>query len=245
MFSEDKDEVDPVLKVHSLHEIYLKTDPSFTGRSTVPTIVDVTTGKAVNNNHYYIPIYLNTDWKKYHKENAPDLYPEKLRDDIDKLSLYVFKRVNEGFYKAGFARTQEQYERGYNRLFEALDFLDEHLKNRRFLFGDYITDTDIRLYPSLVRYYFAYHQVFRANRQRLNDFKNLWPYARDLYQTAGIGETTFFDLIKKHYQLSPHLRPLWGNEYGIFAKGPDEESWSEPSGREILSSDPNEKFLIR
>ena len=244
VFSEDPGEVDPVLKVHSLHEIYLNTDPSFTGRSTVPTIVDVTTGKAVNNNHYYIPIYLNTDWKRFHKEHAPILYPENIREDIDKLNQYVFKRVNEGFYKLGFARTQAQYERGYQRLFEALDFLDDHLSKRRFLFGYFITDTDIRLYPSLVRYYFAYHQVFRANRQRLNDFKNLWPYARDLYQTAGIGETTFFDLIKKHYQISPHLRPLWGNVYGIYAKGPEEAPWFEETDRAALSEHPDEKFLI-
>lgn len=244
VFSEDPEEKDPVLKVHSLHELYLNTDPDFTGRSTVPAIVDITTGKVVNNKHYDIPIYLNTAWKPFHKEHAPVLYPENLRDDIDKLNAYVFRRVNEGFYKAGFARSQEQYERGYNRLFEALDFLDEHLKHRRFLFGDYITDTDIRLYPSLVRYYFAYHQVFRTNKKRLNDYKNLWPYARDIYQTPGIQETTFFDLIKKHYQISPHLRPLWGNVYGIYAKGPEESPWFEPSEREHLSGHPGEKFLV-
>ena len=243
VFSEDEGEVDPVLKVHSLHELYLNTDPEFTGRSTVPSIVDVNTKKVVNNNHYYIPIYLNTAWKPFHKEGAPDLYPERLRPDIDELNRFVFKRVNEGFYRLGFARSQEQYVRGYERLFEALDFLDAHLEKRRFLFGDFITDTDIRLYPSLVRYYFAYHQVFRANRQRLNDFKNLWPYARDLYQTAGFTETTFFDLIKKHYQISPHLRPLWGNEYGIFAKGPDKEPWNEETERAALSQHPEEKFL--
>ena len=245
VFSEDPGEVDPVLQVHSLHELYLNTDPSFTGRSTVPSIVEVATKKVVNNNHYYIPQYLNTAWEKFHKENAPVLYPEDIREDIENLNRYVFTRVNEGFYKCGFARSQEQYERGYNRLFEALDFLEDHLEKRRFLFGDYITDTDIRLYPSLVRYYFAYHQVFRANRQRLSDFKNLWGYARDLYQTEGIRETTFFDEIKKHYQISPHLRPLWGNVHGLYAKGPDKEPWETPSGRERLSSNPEEKFRRR
>jgi putative glutathione S-transferase len=244
VFSEDPGEVDPVLKVHYLHDIYTRTDPEFTGRSTVPILVDTVTGKAVNNDHYWIPIYFNTAWKEFHKENAPDLYPEELRPDIDRLNRFIFERVNEGFYKCGFARSQRAYNRGYEQLFEALDILDRHLEDKRFLFGDYITDSDIRLYPSLVRFHQAYHQVFRANRNRLTEFKNLWPYARDLYQTEGFRETTHFDLIKKHYQTSPHLRPLWGNVNGIYTKGPETGVWEEPHHREALSKD-DSKFLIR
>lgn len=243
-FTEDPDELDPVLKVHYLHDIYLKTDPGFTGRSTVPTIVDEKTGLAVNNDHYYIPIYLNTAWKKYHKPDAPVLYPTVLRKEIDQLNRYVYERVIEGFYKCGFARSQQAYDKGYDQLFEALDTLEQHLKDKRFLFGDYITDTDVRLYPSLVRFHVAYHQVFRANRNRLIEFPNLWGYARDLYQTEGFRDTTYFDLIKKHYQTSPHLRPLWGNKHGLYAKGPDVSVWELPHGREQLSKDPEHKFLL-
>jgi putative glutathione S-transferase len=243
VFSEDPGEVDPVLKIHYLHDIYTREVPDFTGRSTVPIITDPETGKGVNNDHFWIPIYLDTDWKEYHKKNAPDLYPVKLRKDIDQLNTFIYERINEGVYKCGFARSQEAYNLGYERFFEAMDFLDKHLENRRFLFGDYITDSDVRLYPTLARFQVTYYQVFRANRTRLEEFKNLWPYARDLYQTEGFGETTYFDLIKKHYQLSPHLRPLWGNIHGIYAKGPDISGWELPHGREELSKHGDEKFL--
>ena len=243
VFSEDPDGLDPVLKVHYLHDIYLRHDPTYEGRSTVPTIVDTVTGQGVNNDHYYIPIYFNTQWRKFFKEGVPDLYPEEIRPEIDSLSMYVFKRINEGVYRCGFARSQEALEKGYNDFFEAMDFLEEHLAGRRFLFGDYITDTDIRLYPSLVRFRQTYNQIFRADKKRLDDYPNLWGYARDLYQTDGFRDTTYLDLIKKHYQLSPHLRALFGNEYGIYAKGPDTEGWETPHGREKLSKDKS-KFRV-
>lgn len=235
VFSEDEGEKDPVLGVYYLHDIYTRKEPDYTGRSTVPIIVDTITGQGVNNHHFYIPQILNTDWKKYHKKNAPMLYPEDIRSEIDELNKYVYIRVNKGFYDCGFARSQEIYDDGYNRLFEALDFLDDRLKDRRFLHGDYITDTDIRLYPSLVRFYAAYHQVYKVNRQRLEDFKYLWPYARDLYQTPGFGDTTYFDFYRKSYMCSPHLKPLWGNIHGIYAKGPADSKWLEPTDRANLS----------
>ena len=242
VFSEDKDQVDPVLGMHSLHELYLKTDPDFTGRSTVPALIDVKSRTVANNDHYHIPIYFNLDWKKYHKKGAPDLYPEALRGEIDELNTFVFQRIIKGFYRVGFARSQDTLDREYKDLFEALDTLDSRLSDRRFLFGDYITDTDIRLYPSLVRFRQAYYQVFRANRNRLDDFENLWAYTRDLYQTECFGDTTYLDLIKKHYQMSPHLRPLWGNVHGLYCKGPDDNDWNRSTGREKLSGK-KEKFL--
>lgn len=243
-FTEDPQEKDPVLGVHLLKEIYDRDygEAGFLDRPTVPIIVDTKTGHAANNDHYWHPIYFNTDWKPYHKENAPDLYPEELRTEIDQLSGYIFRRVNEGVYNVGFARSQAAYEKAYHLLFEALDLLDQRLENRRFLFGDYITDSDIRLFPTLARFDAAYFQVFRANRNRLTDFKNLWPYARDLYQVPQIKEVTYFELYKKHYQLSPHLKPLWGNIYSLAAKGPENDVWEVSPQRHGLSSHPGEKF---
>lgn len=243
VFSEDPGGVDPVLGIHYLHDVYTKEDPGFKGRSTVPIIVEEKTGRGVNNDHFWLSVYLDTAWKKYHKKGAPDLYPETLREDIDKFNAYIYERVNAGVYDCGFARSQPSYERAYNRFFEAMDFLDRHLENRRFLFGDFITDSDIRLYPTLARFAVVYYFFFRANRTRLEEFPNLWPYARDLYQTDAFRQTTQFDLIKRHYQLSPHLRPLWGNVYGICAKGPDLSGWELPHGREKLSAHPDQKFL--
>ncbi|GLC80538.1 hypothetical protein [Lacrimispora brassicae] len=91
----------------------------------------------------------------------------------------------------------------------------------------------------------VYHQVFHANKKRLVEYRNLWPYARDLYQVPEIKESTYFDVYKKHYQLSPHLKPLWGNVYSIVAKGPDVSGWEVPSGRENLSRDPGRKFKLQ
>ena len=239
VFSEDPGEKDPVLQAGSVHELYLKTDPAFTGRSTVPFITDVHTGLVANNDHYYIPIYLETAWKKYHREGAPDLYPKDLREDIDQFNRYIYERVNQGFYESGFARSQDKHELGYEHIFEALDFLEEHLSKRRFLFGDFITDTDLRLFPSLVRYRQAYHQIFRDNKKRLDDYPNLWDYARDIYQIPDVKKYTSLNLIKLHYQTSPHLRALFGNQYGLFAKGPDNEDWDLPTNRAELSAHEN------
>ena len=144
VFSEDIGEVDPVLKIHYLDDAYLKGDPEFTGRSTVPAIIDVNTGAVVQNNPWDIPKYFVLDWKKFHKENAPDLYPEKLREEIDEWSDYINKEVNA--YGCGFARNQENFDTAFESYFKSLDTLEKRLETRRFVNGDYITLSDIHLY---------------------------------------------------------------------------------------------------
>jgi glutathionyl-hydroquinone reductase len=242
VFSEDLDEIDPVLKVHYLDDVYLASDPDFVGRSTVPLVADVTTGKAVNNDAWILPTYLVRDWTKYFKENAPELYPEQLRAQIDELNEYI-KKVNA--YGCGFARTQEAYDTAYEAYFEVLDELEERLGKTRFLLGDYITLSDVHLYVALVRYQVNYHLVFGVNKKRLEDYPNLWNYTRDIYQTRGFRDYTKLELIKKHYQLSPHMRAKLGNVYGIEAIGPDSSKWEEATGRERLSADPDNKFQYR
>lgn len=242
VFSEDPGQIDPLLKVHYLHDLYLKSDPSFTGRSTVPAITDVRTGIVVNNDHTEIPYYFMTDWKKFHKKNAPELYPHGKRKEIRELGDWIFQRLNSGPYDCGFARSQKALDEGYEKYFSALDEMEKRLGEYRFLMGDYITDSDIRLFPSLVRFRQDYYLLYRCNKKRLDDYRNLWAYARDLYQTPGFKEMTHLDLIKKHYQTSPHLRPLWGNRFGLYAKGPQDADWELPSERERLSGR-KEKFL--
>lgn len=227
--------VDPVLGVHYLHDIYLKSYPDYEGRSTVPTIVDVKTGLAVNNDHMFIPTYFARDWKKFHKKGAPDLYPEELREDIDELNDWIWKRINKGAYAAGFAKSQAEYDEGYEKFFEALDIVEQRLKDKRFLFGDFITLSDIHLYVTLIRFYQTYYNVFLVNKKRLDEYPALFAYARDLYSIPEFKEYTRLDLIKKHYQLSTHLRAKFGNEYGIYAIGPDESKWELPNDREKLA----------
>lgn len=226
-FSLDPDGVDPVLKIRHLAEAYLKADPAYSGRATVPAVVDVKSGEVVNNDYFKLTNYWESVWKPFHKVGAPDLYPEALRNEIDALNELIFHEVNNGVYKAGFAQSQEEYEKAYDLVFNRLDRLEERLSTRRYLFGDQITDSDIRLYVTLARFDIAYYSVFRVNRNRLIDFPNLWNYAKDLYQSPGFGETTDFVNIKRGYQLGSHAK----NPYRIVAKGPDLSTWNEPHDR--------------
>ncbi|MDR1398884.1 MAG: glutathione S-transferase C-terminal domain-containing protein [Treponema sp.] len=226
-FSLDPDGVDPVLGIRFLSEAYTKTDPSYTGRATVPAVVDITTGKVVNNDYFKLTNYWETVWSPFHKPGALDLYPSTLRTDIDSLNKTLFHEVNNAVYKAGFAQSQTEYEKAYDLLFAQLDQLEERLSHQRYLFGNQITDSDIRLYVTLVRFDIAYHSVFKVNRNRLIDFPNLWNYAKDLYQTPGFGDTTDFDAIKRGYQLGSQAR----NPYAILALGPDLSIWNERHDR--------------
>ncbi|GHV80057.1 hypothetical protein AGMMS49944_18480 [Spirochaetia bacterium] len=231
-FSLDPGGVDPVLKIRYLSEAYEKADPNYTGRATVPAVVDITTGRVVNNDYFRLTNYWETAWAPFHKKDAPDLYPVTLRSDIDALNDTIFHEVNNAVYKAGFAENQLQYEKNYDLLFKRLDILEERLGKSRYLFGNSITDSDIRLYVTLARFDAAYHLVFRCNRNRLIDFPNLWNYAKDLYQTPGFGDTTDFDAIKKGYQLGSHGH----NPYQILSLGPDTGIWNEQHNRGRLSA---------
>ena len=243
VFSEDIGEVDPVLKIHYLDDAYLKGDPGFTGRSTVPALVETETGKVVQNDPWNLPKYFARDWKKFHRENAPDLYPEELRDEIDDWDDFIIHEVNA--YGCGFALDQETYDRWYERYFAALDRLEEHLGTTRFVNGDYITLSDIHLYVALIRFYINYHLVFGVNKKRLEDYPNLLGYTAELFQTEAFYEYTKPEWIKRHYQLSPHMRAKQGNIYGVMGTGPDLRKLYKDYRRDRLSADPRNRFRYR
>ncbi len=237
-FTLDPGGIDPVLHVHLLSEVYYHSDRSYTGRPTVPAVVDLTTGKVVNNDYFHLTLYFETEWKKFQREGAPELYPAELRKEIDELDDYVFHNVNNGVYRAGFSQSQEAYTAACRDVFAAFDRLEERLSRQRFLFGDYITEADVRLYVTLARFDLAYFNGFRVNYRMLRDYPNLWGYARDLFAEPAFADNTDFDGIKKHY----HLCCLATNPDSILPAGPDEAVWSEPAGREHLSADPEHKF---
>lgn len=243
-FTLDEHGKDPILGIKYLSEIYLKTNPNYTGRPTVPALIDVIENKVVHNDYFILTNQLATDWAPFHRENAPDLYPKELRAEIDDLNEVIYEDINNGVYKCGFAKAQEAYEKAYDKLFARLEELEERLANKRFLFGDFITDADVRLYVTLVRFDVAYYFVFKTNKKRLVDFPHLWGYARDLYQTPGFHDTTDFDAIKKHYYLSARLNPDALEVEMIIPKGPDLSSWNTRPKREHLSNS-KEKFLIQ
>ena len=226
-FTLDEGDRDPVLGIGFLSEAYLRTDPGYRGRVTVPALVDTVTGRVVTNDYPQLTLDLSSEWRAHQRPGAPDLYPEALRAEMDPLIADIYANVNNGVYRCGFATGQEAYERAYDGLFGALDRLEERLADRRYLMGDAITEVDVRLFTTLVRFDAVYHGHFKCNRQKLAEFVNLWGYARDLFQTPGFGDTVNFDHIKRHYYVT-HDKI---NPTGIVPKGPDELRWLTPHAR--------------
>lgn len=233
-FTLDPDDRDPVLGIRYLGEAYAAREASYDGGISVPAIVDVPSGKLVTNDYPEITLNLETEWAPLHRSGAPDLYPAPLRDEIDAVNEDVFRDVNNGVYMAGFATRQRAYERVAVRLFERLDQLELRLASRRYLVGDTITEADVRLFVTLVRFDAVYHGHFKCNRRKITEYPALWAYSRDLFQTPGFGDTVDFDHITRHYyEVHRNINPT-----GIVPIGPDPRSWLTPHGRESLGGRP-------
>jgi putative glutathione S-transferase len=225
---------DPVLGIERLQEAYFARFPGYERGITVPAIVDIPTGQVVTNDFDQITLDLSIEWRAQHRPGAPALYPEELRSEIDKVNRVVFADVNNGVYRAGFAGGQDAYEKAYRRLFDRLDWLSDRLSGQRYLVGDTITEADVRLFTTLVRFDAVYHGHFKTNRNKLTEMPVLWAYARDLYQTPGFGDTIDFDHIKRHYyEVHRQLNPS-----GIVPAGPDLGGWRTPHDREALGGRP-------
>jgi putative glutathione S-transferase len=233
-FHNDPGNRDPVLGIGWLGEAYEKAQPGYDEGVTVPTMVEIATGKAVTNNFQQLTLDFSTQWREFHRPGAPDLYPEAYRAEIDEINEAVYRDVNNGVYRCGFAKGQEAYERAYDTLFARLDALTDRLAAHRYLVGDTITEADVRLWVTLVRFDPVYHGHFKCNRQKLTELPVLWAYARDLFQTPGFGDTIDFEQIKQHYY-GVHLDI---NPTGIGPKGPDVANWLTPHGREELGGRP-------
>jgi putative glutathione S-transferase len=225
---------DPVLGIERLQEAYFARFPGYDRGITVPAMVDVPTGQVVTNDYPTITEDLFFEWRPYHREGAPDLWPAAVRDEMDSVMERVFTEVNNGVYRCGFAGSQQAYDSAYERLFAALDWLSERLADRRYLMGDTVTEADVRLFTTLVRFDPVYHGHFKCNRQKLSELPVLWAYARDLFQTPGFGDTVDFDHIKRHYYVVH--RDI--NPTGIVPRGPELLNWIEPHGREALGGSP-------
>ncbi|AVT37627.1 glutathione S-transferase family protein [Plantactinospora sp. BB1] len=225
---------DPVLGIERLQEAFFARFPGYERGITVPAIVDVPTGQVVTNDFAQMTLDLSTQWRAYHRSGAPDLYPEALREEIDEVNGVVFADVNNGVYRCGFAGSQQAYEKAYRRLFDRLDWLSARLEGQRYLVGETITEADVRLFTTLVRFDAVYHGHFKCNRQKLSEQPVLWAYARDLFSTPGFGDTIDFDHIKRHYyEVHRDINPT-----GIVPAGPDLRNWLEPHGREALGGRP-------
>jgi len=213
----------------ALHrELYTLSNPHYTGRVTVPVLWDKQRGTIVNNESAELMRMLNTAFNSQ-TGNTIDLYPEPWSIEIDVMNDYIYDRINNGVYKAGFATEQAVYERHVGRLFEALDEMEERLSDQRYLMGAYITETDIRLFTTLIRFDAVYFGHFKCNVRRIADYPHLSGYVRELYQIPAIRETVAFDHIKGHYYGShPTINPN-----RIVPVGPA-DTLDQPHGRDAL-----------
>ncbi|MET8566264.1 glutathione S-transferase C-terminal domain-containing protein [Streptomyces flaveolus] len=233
-FTLDPDGRDPVLGIRFLSEAYDRRETGYPGGVSVPAIVDVLSGRLVTNDYQRITLDLATEWAALHRAGAPDLYPADRRDEIDQVMAEVYEDVNNGVYRAGFATRQKEYEEACAAVFRRLELLGERLSGQRYLVGDTLTEADIRLFTTLVRFDAVYHGHFKCNRWKLAEHPVLWAYARDLFQTPGFGDTVDFDHIKRHYyQVHTGINPT-----GIVPLGPDLGGWLSPHGRAELGGRP-------
>ena len=263
-FVNSPDHINPETGAQFLSELYYNADEEYTGRTTVPAFVDYKTKKVVNNDYHWLTNHLETAFRPFHKKGAPDLYPEELRPEIDKLNKWLFENVNNAVYRAQFAESLQAFADGYETFFAGLDAMEERLADKRFLFGDYVTDSDIRLYTTIARLDVSYSRNIGPCKHRLVDYPNLWGYARDV--TLVRFDCAYYPVFRLNKKLLRDYPNLWAyardlyqtpgfgdttnfaaikkhyhidccpsNEFAIVPNGPDETLWMTPHGREKLS----------
>jgi putative glutathione S-transferase len=218
---------EPLLGAKFLHEIYTRAKPDYTGRVTVPVLWDKETGSIVNNESADIIRMFESEFDEW-AETKIDFYPAHLRNEIDAFNERLYHDVNNGVYKAGFARDQAAYEDAVKNLFARLDEIEKKLYDHNYLFGSAITEADIRLFTTAIRFDIVYYSHFKCNIRQIRDYPNLQGWLKEMYQTPGITETVDLAQIKRHYYHSQ----TWINPSGIVPIGPDLDFLSSPHGRD-------------
>ncbi len=236
-FADQPEHKDPICGVYFLSQFYKNADPEFTGRATTPTFVDVKNKTAVNNDYHRLTNYIEVQFRKFQPVDAPDLYPVKYRKKIDEFNDWLFPTVNNGHYRMAFCQSWEAYEEAYNDFFDSVEKLDERLKTNRFLFGDYITDSDIRLYVTLVRWETSYYHNIGPMKKRITEYPNLWGYVKELFSLPVFRKYTFFEFPKNDTKGIFASYPK-----RIAAQVPYDELWKTDRTRKTLSNDPENVF---
>jgi len=223
---------DPLYALDFLYQLYLKADSSYEGRVTVPVLWDTQTQTIVSNESSEIIRMFNTAFNHL-TGNSTDYYPDTLHERINSLNDRIYDTINNGVYRAGFATTQEAYEKAYHSLFDSLDWVEGLLARQRYLAGGQLTEADWRLFTTLIRFDAVYFGHFKTNRQLLADYPSISAYVRELYQIPGVDETVSFEHIKTHYYAS-HLMI---NPTGIIPVGPVQD-FTAAHGREGIGENP-------
>lgn len=218
--SKSKCTLDSVNNCKFLKEVYLKADPEYTGRITVPCLWDKQKQTVVNNESSEIIRMFNTEFNAFCKteeQKKLNLYPESLRPQIDAVNEWIYPQINNGVYRCGFAQSQEAYDTAVKDVFDGLDKVEAILSKQRYLVGNQLTEADIRLFTTLVRFDAVYHTHFKTNKRRIIDYPNMWAHTREIYQLPGVAETVDMEHIKRHYYES-HISI---NPFSIVPPGPD------------------------
>ncbi|MCL9814945.1 glutathione S-transferase family protein [Natranaeroarchaeum aerophilus] len=238
-FRPEKDDCTPdtVNGTNYLRDVYTAADDSFTGRVTVPVLWDTERETVVNNESAEIMRMLDTAFHDLGERDV-DLYPDGYRDEVDRVMEAIYDPINNGVYRAGFAKSQEAHEEATTELFDALDHWDDVLADQRYLTGDVLTEADIAMFTTLVRFDEVYHTHFKCNVARISDYENLWGYLRELYQLPGVAETVNMDHIKQHYYVThDDINPT-----GLVPVGPDPD-FEAPHNRDELAGGPPDALL--
>lgn len=214
--------------VFRLYQLYQAADPEYSGKVTVPTLWDRKRRTIVNNESSEIIRMFNSAFREW-TDVSFDFYPEALRQEIDAINRFVYDYLNNGVYRAGFARTQEAYDEAVRKVFQGLDRLEKQLSERRYLAGQCITEADWRAFPTLLRFDLVYYSHFKCNLRRVQDYPNLANYLRELYQWPGIKETLELDQIKAGYYRQRNVNPT-----AIVPIGPMLDHLEQPHDRDRL-----------
>lgn len=244
-FTYNDGSIDPLTGDQFLSEAYFRADDNYDGRTTVPALIDTKApgGPAVVSNDYnWLTVYFETAFRPYHKKGAPDLYPKALRRQIDAENRWLFDNINNAVYRCWFCASKEGYAQGYRTFYAAMDVLEKRLSENRFLFGDYVTDSDIRLYVTLARLDIRYTFQLGETKKRLVDYPNLWGYARDLWQIPAFRNNTFFADFANP-EVNDHGAYRASYNYRFLRQIDFEGLWGQPADRARLSEDPAHKFL--
>jgi len=235
-FNDQDDHKDKKTGFYFLSEAYKNADPGFKGRATTPTIVDLNTKKAVNNDYHRMTNYIEVYFRPYQKTDI-DLYPKLYRKEIDEFNDWLFPTINNGHYRMAFCQSYEAYKEAYNDFFDNLEKLDKRLETNRFLFGDYILDSDIRLYVTLVRWETSYYRNVGPIKKRITEYKNIWGYVLDLFSIPVFRKYTFFEFPNNSIGL---FRPY---PERIASKIDYDKEWISDGKRRNLSNDPDNVYL--
>lgn len=242
-FADQPGHKDPATGAYFLSEFYKRAKPDFTGRATTPTLVDVIEKKAVNNDYHRLSNYIEVQFRPFQPKDAPDLYPKKIRKEIDEFNDWLFPHINNGHYRMAFCQSIGAYNEAFDDFYESMDKLEERLETNRFLFGDYVTDSDIRFFVTLARWDTSYYRNVGPVKHRIVDYKNIWGYARELYSIPAFKNNTYLvDFLngpgqKGDKRLFRDFNARLGGQIDF------EKLWADDGARRHLSKTPDEKFL--